>query len=119
MRTILKYTAAVALTGAIALASAAPSEARYGRNAAAIGGFAAGAIVGAAAAGAASGGYYADPGYYAEPGYAPAYYDSGYYDPGYAYAPAPVYGYGYRYHNGYRPQCAIDMGYGKLDYSGC
>src|SRR6201999_1293425 len=36
MRTILKYTAAVALTGAIALASAAPSEARYGRNAAAI-----------------------------------------------------------------------------------
>ena len=113
MRTILKYTAAVALTGAIALASAAPSEARYGRNAAAIGGFAAGAVVGAAAAGAASGAYYA------EPGYAPAYYDSGYYDPGYAYAPAPVYGYGYRYHNGYRPQCAIDMGYGKLDYSGC
>jgi hypothetical protein len=111
MRTILKYTAAVVLTGAIALASAAPSEARYWRNGAAIGGFAAGAIVGAAVAGAASGGYYGNP------GYAPGYYDSGYVDPGYAYAPAPVYGYGYR--NNYRPQCAIDMGYGKLDYSGC
>jgi hypothetical protein len=117
MRSVWKYTAAVVLTGAIALASAAPSEARNGRNAAAIGGFAAGAIVGAAAAGAASGGYYA------EPGYAPGYYDSGYAygpayaEPGYAYAPAPVYGYGYR--NNYRPQCAIDMGYGKLDYGGC
>lgn len=114
MRSVWKYTAAVALTGAIALASAAPSEARNGRNAAAIGGFAAGAIVGAAAASAANGGYY-----YAEPGYAPSYYDSGYYDPGYAYEPAPVYGYGYRYRDNYRPQCAIDMGYGRLDYGGC
>ena len=110
MRRVWKYTAAVALTGVMALASAAPSEARHGRNAAAIGGFAAGAIVGAAAASAANGGYY-----YREPGYAPGYYDSGYY----AYEPAPVYGYGYRYRNNYPPQCAIDMGYGRVDYSGC
>jgi hypothetical protein len=82
MRSVWKYTAAVALTGAIALASAAPSEARNGRNAAAIGGFAAGAIVGAAAAGAASGGYYSNNGY--APGYA--------YQPGYAYEPSYTYG---------------------------
>lgn len=88
MRTILKYTAAVALTGALALASAAPSEARGGRNAALFGGLAAGAIIGAAAAG---GGYY-----YGEPGYV---YDSDYaYGPGYAYGPVyaePYYPYGY------------------------
>jgi hypothetical protein len=118
MNKFMKYTAAAAaLTGALALAAATPSEARNGRNAAAIGGFAAGAIIGGAvAAGAANGGYY-NGGYYGEPAYVDSGYGYGpaYAEPGYAYAPAPV----YRYRNNYRPQCAIDMGYGKLDYSGC
>ena len=71
MNRIVKFTAAATLTGAIALAMAAPSQARNGWNAAAIG-FGAGAAVGAAAAGAAyNNGYYGD--------YA--------YEPGYAYAP--------------------------------
>src|SRR6187455_1863844 len=48
-KTLIKYTAAVALTGAIALAAATPGEARNGRNAAAIG-FGVGAIAGAAIA---------------------------------------------------------------------
>jgi hypothetical protein len=91
MNTFIKYTAAVALTGALALAAATPSEARHGHNAAAIG-FGVGALAGAAIAGSAyNGGYY---GYY-EPGYAyaPAYaYDSYGYD-GYAYTPAPSYRY--------------------------
>jgi hypothetical protein len=82
MRTVLKYAAAVALTGALALAAATPSQARHGRNAALIGGFAAGAVVGAAVA---SGGYYGGPGYYYGPG--PAYYGPG----PYAYEQAPVY----------------------------
>jgi hypothetical protein len=69
MRTIIKYATAAALTGALAVAMATPSQARHGRNAAAIGGFAAGAVVGAAAANAAYGPYY-DYG----PGYA---YDAG------------------------------------------
>ena len=92
MKTLMKYTAAVALTGALALAAATPSEARYGRNAAAIG-FGVGALAGAAIASSAyNGGYY---GYYDEPAYvyAPGYaYDSYGYD-GYAYAPAPRYRY--------------------------
>ena len=88
MKTILKYAAAVALTGALAVAMATPGEARNGRNAAAAIGFGAGALVGAAVAGAAYNGYgpgygYA-PGYYAEPSYA-------YEEPGYAYEAAPVY----------------------------
>ena len=98
MKMLIKYTAAVALTGAIALAAAAPGEARNGRNAAAIG-FGVGAIAGAAIASSAyHGGYYAyDGGYYGyyEPGYvySPGYvYDSYGYD-SYAYAPAPRYRY--------------------------
>jgi hypothetical protein len=97
MKTLMKYTAAVALTGALALAAATPSEARNGRNAAAIG-FGVGAVAGAAAAIAGSaynGGYY---GYYGpDYSYAPGYaydsygYDSYAYEPGYAYAPAPYY----------------------------
>ncbi len=88
MKTILKYAAAVALTGALALAATTPSEARNGRNAAAAIGFGAGALFGAAVANSANNGYYGPgygyaPGYYAEPGYA--------YDDGYAYEPAPVY----------------------------
>jgi hypothetical protein len=84
MKSIFKYAAAVALTGALAVAAASPSEARNGRNAAAAIGFGAGALVGAAAASAANNSYY----------YGPGYYDSGY-APGYAYEPAPVYGGGY------------------------
>ena len=99
MRRLTKYTAAAVLTGAMALAAATPSEARNGRNAAAIG-FGVGAIAGAAIASSAyNGGYY---GYYGEPAYAyaPGYaYDSygydGYSGYGYAYAPAPSYGYYY------------------------
>ena len=92
MKTWMKYTAAVALTGAMALGAATPSEARNGRNAAAIG-FGVGAVAGAAIASSAyNGGYY---GYYDEPAYA---YAPGYaYEPygydGYAYAPAPAYRY--------------------------
>lgn len=97
MKMLIKYTAAVALTGAIALAAATPSEARHGRNAAAIG-FGVGAIAGAAVASSAyNGGYYGYDGYgyYDEPAYAysPGYvYDSYGYD-SYSYAPAPRYRY--------------------------
>ncbi|MGC1701875.1 MAG: hypothetical protein WA796_24645 [Pseudolabrys sp.] len=65
MNTIFKYATAAALTGALAAVS--PSEARNGRNAAAIG-FGVGAVAGAVIAGSAyNSGYY---GYYGEPGYA-------------------------------------------------
>lgn len=118
MKTIFKFAAAAALTGALAVAAVTPSEARNGRNAAAAIGFGAGALIGAAAASANSG-YYYGPGYY-DSGYA---YAPGYaYEPDYAYEPAPVYvapSYGYRSRNNYRPSCAVDMGYGRLDYSGC
>jgi hypothetical protein len=91
MKTILKYAATVALTGAIALAAAAPSEARNGRNAAAIG-FGVGAVAGAAIAGSAyNNGYYGDPGYGYAPGY--AYDDDAYAYDSYAYEPAPRYRY--------------------------
>ena len=90
MKMILKFATAVAVTGALALA-ASPSEARNGRNAAAIG-FGVGALAGAAIAGSAyNNGYYGDPGYAYGPGYA---YESYSYDPyvdSYAYAPAPRY----------------------------
>ena len=69
MRTMTKYAAALTLVGALALVAATPSQARHGRNAAAIGGFAAGALIGAAAANANNGYYYYAPGY----GYAPGY----------------------------------------------
>jgi len=88
MNAIFKYATAAALTGAIDLAAATPSEARNGRNAAAIG-FGVGAIAGAAIASSAyNNGYY---GYYGEPGYA---YAPGYADDSYAYEPAPAYSYG-------------------------
>jgi len=85
MNSIVKYVTAAILTGAIALAAATPSQARHGRNAAAIG-FGAGAIVGAAAASAAYNNGYYGPGYY---GYA--------YAPGYAYDYVPAYGGSYYY----------------------
>lgn len=98
MKRIFKYATAVALTGALALAVASPSQARNGRNAAAIG-FGVGAVAGAAIASSAYSngyyGYYGDPGYAYEPGYA---YGSYAYDPyadTYASRPAPRYGYYY------------------------
>jgi hypothetical protein len=90
MKTIFKFAVAAGLAGALALTAVTPSQARHwhGRGAA-IGGFAAGALIGAAVAGSAyNNGYYGPgygyaPGYYAEPGYA--------YDDSYAYEPSPVY----------------------------
>jgi hypothetical protein len=78
----------MALTGALELAAASPSEARHGRNAAAIG-FGVGAVPGAAIASSPYNGgcygYYGDQGYYGY-AYAPGYaYDSYAYEPGYAY----------------------------------
>ena len=87
MKTFIKYAAAATLAGALAVAMVTPSQARHGRNAALIGGFAAGALIGAAAS---NGGY----GYYG-----PGYYGPGYYEPGYAYAP----GYGYEDSYAYAP----------------
>ena len=97
MKTFLKIAGAVALTGAIALVAASPSQARDGRYGAAAIGFGAGALVGAAAASS-----YYNGGYYGEPGYAPGYAYGPGYAPGYAYEPAaaPVYvdpGPGYYY----------------------
>jgi hypothetical protein len=97
-----KPLAVLGVAGAIAMAAVTPSEARNGRNAAAIGagvaGFAVGAAVGSAAANANRGYYYGEPayGYYSEPAYvdtyayAPrrSYYGgdpSGYYAPNYGY----------------------------------
>lgn len=113
MRTAMKYAAALTLTGALAVMTATPSQAAHGRNAAAIGGFAAGALVGAAAANTNYGYYYGDGPYYA---YAPGYY-------AYDYAPAPVYGYarGPRYYygpgNSSEGNCTISPGSG--DYTPC
>ena len=89
--------AALALAGVLAISATTPSSAdsRWGYAA---GGFAAGAIVGAAAANA-NAGYYYGPGYayspYAYQGY--AYAPSAY--EGYAYAPAPSYNPGYYSYN--------------------
>jgi hypothetical protein len=85
MKTIFKIVTAAALTGALALAVATPSQARDGRNAAAAIGFGAGALVGAAVVNS-NNGYYGGPGGY----YGPTYYS----EPGYAYAPEPVYEHG-------------------------
>jgi hypothetical protein len=84
MRTIFKYAAAIALTGALAVAAATPSEARHGRNAAAGIGFVAGALIGSAIV---NNGYYGEPGYYDQGSYG---YGAGAYEP-YAYEPAPGY----------------------------
>lgn len=96
MNRIVKSATTATLTGALALASAMPSQAHDGRWGAAAVGFGAGALVGAAAASTAyNNGYYYGADYY-EPGYAYAPgYDSYAYEPGYAYVPAPSYGYYY------------------------
>jgi hypothetical protein len=87
MRTFIKYATAATLAGALAVAMATPSQARYWRHGggAALGGFVAGAVVGAAAANAYGPGYYYDDGY----AYAPGPYAYGY--DSYAYAPGPGY----------------------------
>jgi len=81
MKVLFKLVTAAALTGAMALATLTPGQAREGRDAGAAIGFGAGAVVGAAAASAHNGRYYGDPGY----AYGPGYNDD------YAYEPAPVY----------------------------
>jgi len=121
MNRLVKPALALGLVSAMALAVATPSEARNGRNAAAIGagvaGFAVGAAVGSAAANANRGYYYNEPyayssgyhyneprAYYGEPAYVDSYAYSprrNYYggDPSGYYAPAystPR----YRYQNG-------------------
>ena len=101
MKTIFKYAATAALTGALALAAASPGEARNGRNAAAIGFGVGAAVAGAAIASSAyNNGYY---GYYGDPGYAPMARATLMRRAMpmtmlYAYAPAPAYGYRYGYY---------------------
>ncbi len=84
MRTTIKFAAAAALAGALAVGTAGPSQARWHghhwHGAGAAIGFGVGALVGAAAA-SASNGYYG-------PAYGPGPYA---YEPGYAYQPAPAY----------------------------
>jgi hypothetical protein len=108
MRTALKYAAALTVSGALALAAATPSQARWHHGwhngGAAAAGFAAGALIGAAAASANSGYYYA-PGYYGY-AYQPA--------PGY-YAPGPQYYYGSGYNSD--GNCTVSPGSG--DYTPC
>jgi len=95
-RSSIKKLAAAGLAGALTLAVATPSMAGGGRTAAAVaGGFAAGALIGAAAADA-NARYYNGPGYAYEPGYVyrPGYtYYRGY--GAYARAPGPAYSYDY------------------------
>jgi hypothetical protein len=112
MNKVIKLTAGVALAGALALVSAAPSQARHGHNAAAIG-FGVGAVAGAVAAGAAyNNGYYYGDGYAYDPGYA---YDYDY-APGYAYDPGPSYYVtpSYGYYNGQR-RCGASPASGRFD----
>ena len=114
MKRISKYAAAAALSGALAVAAATPSQARwYGHHwhngAGAAIGFGVGALVGAAAASSAY-----DNGYYG--------YD---YGPGYAYDPGPAAAYAYepgydtRYGLDGANSCAGDLGYGRPDYTSC
>ena len=98
MKTLLKYAAAIALTGALAVAAATPGEARGGRNAAATIGFGAGALVGAAIV---NNGYY-----------------GGYYGPGY-YGPGPyIYGPGYGYESDYAYEAPVYVRPGPRYYYG-
>jgi hypothetical protein len=116
-----KRAIALGLAGALAVATASPTFARSGRTVAAAGiGFAAGALIGAAAANANA--YYAPDAYAYAPGYAYApsgalVYDNPY--SGYAYVPtAPVEGYAYSPAYPTYQSCVFDGGY-KPDYSHC
>jgi len=109
MKATLKYTTAAVLAGALALAAATPGQARDGRNTAAAVGFAAGAVVGAAAASAYNGYYYYG---------APAYYSDYAYEPAPVYVqPAPRYYRAPRYSS--RPGCVTDGNYNAPDYGAC
>jgi len=104
MRLIGKTAIVLGMAGAMALGSMTASEARGGRNAAAIaagaGGFVAGAAIGAAAANA-------NAGYYGYGGYSG--YDSYAYEPAYV-EPAPV----YRSQSYYGP---VNGGYDSYSYN--
>lgn len=114
MKTVLKYATAAILAGALALAAATPGEARGGRNAALIGGLAAGALIGAAVANANSG-YYYGPDYYYGPGYA---YEPAYaYGPPVYYAPAPSYRGPYYYPRSSSGNCGGSPG--SVNYRPC
>jgi hypothetical protein len=79
-------------------------------------GLAAGALLGAGIAAATAPRYYYGPGYDYYPAYGGAYaYEAPVVYGGPVYAPA--YGYGY-YGSGYQ-SCAVDAGYGRIDYSQC
>jgi hypothetical protein len=100
MRLLGKTAIVLGMAGAVALGSMTASEARGGRNAAAIAGgvagFAAGAAIGSAAA--ANSGYYYGSGYgYDSYAYAPGYTSYGYYadGPARAYTGDPAYSGGY------------------------
>src|SRR6185312_16320438 len=104
LKTVVKGIATLGVAGALAIAAATPSQARWhhrGDAAAAAGiGFAAGAVAGAAASNAY---------------YGPGYYGPAYYGPGYgAYAYEPAYSYGYQ-----SPSCIGDGGYGRPDLGAC
>ena len=87
---IVKTLGAIGLAGALTVAAATPSSAGNEWGYAA-GGFAVGALVGAAAANANARAYYGSP-YYNSYAYEPTYVAPA---PAYTYAPAPVYSYGY------------------------
>jgi hypothetical protein len=100
MRLLGKTAIVLGMAGAVALGSMTASEARGGRNAAAIAGgvagFAAGAAIGSAAA---NSGYYYGSGYgYDSYAYDPGYTSYGYYadGPATAYTGDPAYSPGYR-----------------------
>lgn len=114
MNGFAKFALAAALTGAVGLAAATPSEARDGRNTAAAIGFGAGALVGAAAASSANTNYYYGSGYYEPGAYEPAYADDYY-----AYEPAPVYAPRYRYRTGNTYERGCGGNPGKSNYVPC
>ncbi|MGB7259522.1 MAG: hypothetical protein WBD48_15715 [Pseudolabrys sp.] len=100
LKTVAKGITMLGVAGALAIAAATPSQARWyhhGDAAAAGVGFAAGAAVGAAASN--------------------AYYGPAYYGPGYgAYAYEPAYTYRYQQRS---PSCIGDGGYGRPDLGAC
>ena len=118
MTRIRKTALAVAMAGALSAAAVTPSFAQHRPWVAAGAGFAAGALIGAAAANAANSTYYYTApsyGYAAEPSYVV--------EPGYVYEPEPTYVYPRTYYGrvgspNYRPyECSTDEGYGRR--SGC
>ena len=111
--TFVKTSIALALAGAVTVAAATPTLAQSGRHWGAAGaGFAAGAVLGAAAANSRA---YYGPGYAYAPGY-----DAYAYAPGEAYVAAPAYRGGQfgNYDSGYK-SCATDGQYNRTDYSAC